>query len=65
MDFQCQDNGHFSGPTGSCDRERNECPDPSKDKTREVHARLTQEMTMGMNIPGLEQALEQFGKQAD
>ena len=37
----------------------------AKDKTREVHARLTQEMTMGMNIPGLEQALEQFGKQAD
>ena len=37
----------------------------AKDKTKEVHARLTQEMTAGMNIPGLEQALEQFGKQAD
>ncbi|MBA61165.1 MAG: YbaB/EbfC family nucleoid-associated protein [Planctomycetaceae bacterium] len=37
----------------------------AKDKTKEVHARLTREMTAGMNIPGLEQALEQFGNQAD
>ena len=37
----------------------------AKEKTKEVHARLTQEMTAGMNIPGLEQALEQFGNQAD
>ncbi len=37
----------------------------AKEKTKEVHARLTQEMTAGMNIPGLEQALEQFGDQAD
>jgi len=37
----------------------------AREKTKEVHARLTQEMTAGMNIPGLEQALEQFGQQAD
>ncbi|MBK96029.1 MAG: YbaB/EbfC family nucleoid-associated protein [Planctomycetaceae bacterium] len=37
----------------------------TKEKTKEVHARITQELTAGMNIPGLEQALEQFGNQAD
>ena len=37
----------------------------AKDKTKEVHARLTREITAGMNLPGLEEALEQLGKQAD
>lgn len=37
----------------------------AREKTKEVHARLTQEMTAGMNIPGLEQALEQFGQKTD
>ncbi|MAQ88280.1 MAG: YbaB/EbfC family nucleoid-associated protein [Rhodopirellula sp.] len=37
----------------------------TREKTKEVHARVTQEMAAGMNIPGLEQALEQFGKQPD
>lgn len=37
----------------------------TREKTKEVHARVTQEMAAGMTIPGLEQALEQFCKQPD